>query len=99
MHLTHNEELPLVFPSINDGKMEILEKLSFLKVNAKYEWPDFAAFGNDFNHCIKLRRALVTDVFDALVQCGSARIGEDPGSPEERHMALIRIARVSSESG
>jgi hypothetical protein len=36
----------------------------------KYEWPDFASMGYDFAHSIRLRRALVNDVFTAFEREG-----------------------------
>ncbi|KAF2106835.1 hypothetical protein BDV96DRAFT_654394 [Lophiotrema nucula] len=51
-----------------DAKVAILTSLNALEFNSLYTWPDFQALGFNFENMMKLRRALVTDLADALLK-------------------------------
>ena len=43
--------------------------------------PDFSSFNHDFSQVMRLRRALVQDIFNALGKAGNLRISI-PGMPD-----------------
>lgn len=63
-----DDKLPLKYSSYDEGKTETLRALNFYEAHGEYTWPKFATLGFDFAQAMKLRRALVNDVFNALVK-------------------------------
>jgi hypothetical protein len=68
-------KMPVVHASPDDAKYDILETLNWLEAHEEYDWPDFSRHNFDFAQVMRLRRALVNDVFGALQKAGNIRIG------------------------
>lgn len=77
-----NETLPLKYTSNDAGKLEILKTLNFYEAHDKYTWPDFSSLGYDFAQTMRLRRALIHDVYVALHMNGSLHVEAQPVMPE-----------------
>ncbi|KAF2020165.1 hypothetical protein BU24DRAFT_477317 [Aaosphaeria arxii CBS 175.79] len=87
--LEQSEGIVRIYDSANAAKMSILETLSSLAVKGKYSWPVFAAMELDFDQIMRLRRALVTDLYQALLAQGRLRVGsvidnDGPENPPKR---------------
>ena len=76
--------LPLHYTSEDASKLEILKTLNFYEAHNEYTWPDFSSLGYSFAQVMRLRRALVQDVFVALQRNGNVQIGSagHAGTPE-----------------
>ena len=79
-----NAHLPLHYTSEDAGKLEILKTLNFYEAHDGYTWPDFSSLGYSFAQVMRLRRALVQDVFVALQRNGNVQVGSAgcAGTPE-----------------
>jgi hypothetical protein len=81
------EQETTIFSTPDKAKLEILNLLNWLEAHGEYEWPDFQKDGLDFVQAMRLRRALVGDLFVALKQEGNMKVATTPGET------------VASESG
>jgi hypothetical protein len=64
------------YGSQDKGKLDTMRTLNFFEAHDEYVWPDFSALGFDFTQTMRLRRALVNDVFAALMKSGIIVVGE-----------------------
>jgi hypothetical protein len=69
-----SERLPATYASQDDARFQILNSLNWFEAHDEYEWPDFTSFNYDFSQVMRLRRALVQDIFSALEQAGNLKI-------------------------
>jgi hypothetical protein len=69
--------LPLKYHSDNEGKLSILNSLNYHEAHDLYTWPDFTSLGYDFANNMRLRRALVHDVYVALEKSGRLQVGTE----------------------
>ncbi|KAF3035298.1 hypothetical protein E8E12_003005 [Didymella heteroderae] len=76
-----DEQLPTTFASHDEARYRILKCLNFFEAHNEYEWPDFTSFRYDFSQAMRLRRALVQDVFNALEKAGTLSI-RGPGTTD-----------------
>lgn len=76
-----DEKVYAMHASPDDAKHCILKTLNWFEAHDEYEWPDFSRWKFDFSQAMRLRRALVQDVFNALQKAGSIKIGV-PGTPD-----------------
>jgi hypothetical protein len=74
-------EAPTTCSTPDKAKLEILNSLNWLEAHDEYEWPDFQLHGLDFAQAMKLRRALVNDVFIGMNKGGHLRITPTSGGP------------------
>ncbi|KAF2133791.1 hypothetical protein P153DRAFT_380969 [Dothidotthia symphoricarpi CBS 119687] len=82
----------------DEARLDILNTLNWYEAHAEYEWPDFSKSGFDFAQTMRLRRALVNDVYLALQKAGNIRITGQPGvlgTPESGRSSAKRT-RTSS---
>ena len=75
MKAVADETPPVRYASDDEGKLEILKALNFYEAHSEYEWPDFRQLGFDFSQTMRLRRALVSDVYVALLKNRSVQVG------------------------
>jgi hypothetical protein len=68
------------FACADDARLEILNTLNWYEAHGEYTWPRFAEC--DFSQSMRLRRALVSDVFAALHKAGNVRVRAALGTPE-----------------
>lgn len=73
--------MPLFHASPDEAKHAILNILNWLEAHDEYDWPDLSRMNFDFSQVMRLRRALVQDVFNALRQAGNLKIVV-PGTPD-----------------
>lgn len=90
LQVVSDSSLPLVYPSENEGKLLILKNLNFHEAHDDYVWPDFTSLGFDFANNMRLRRALVHDVYVALEKSGRLHVG-----PQQ----VVTPSRSSQRSG
>lgn len=76
-----DERLPVTYASQDEARFRILKSLSWFEAHDEYEWPDFTSFNYDFSQVMRLRRALVQDIFNALERAGSLKISIS-GTPD-----------------
>lgn len=76
-----SERLPATYASHDDARFQILKSLNWFEAHDEYEWPDFTSFNYDFSQAMRLRRALVQDIFNALEKAGNLKISV-PGTPD-----------------
>lgn len=70
----------VTYSSPDASRLDILNTLNWHEAHDEYAWPDFHALGFDFSQTMRLRRALVNDVFVALQKAGVVRVrGEKVG--------------------
>jgi hypothetical protein len=74
LKVVSDEAMPLRYQSDNEGKLLILKTLNYYEAHDDYAWPDFMALGFDFENNMRLRRALVHDVYVALEKNGRLRV-------------------------
>jgi hypothetical protein len=70
------DRAPVRYGSQDKGKLDTMRTLNFFEAHDEYVWPDFSALGFDFAQTMRLRRALVNDVFAALMKSGIIVVGE-----------------------
>jgi len=75
LKVVSDETMPLRYQSDNEGKLLILKSLDYYEAHDDYAWPDFPALGFDFANTMRLRRALVHDVYVILEKSGRLQIG------------------------
>jgi hypothetical protein len=103
------ENTPSTCSTPDKAKLEILNSLNWLEAHGEYEWPDFQQDGLDFTQAMRLRRALVSDVFVALNRSDNLKISsasEILGTPEsgqdirgqKRSRSNCECSRVSQSS-
>ncbi|KAF9697885.1 hypothetical protein EKO04_003999 [Ascochyta lentis] len=90
-----DEKMAAPHASSDEAKHSILKTLNWFEAHDQYEWPNFSHQNYDFAQAMRLRRALVQDVCNALQQAGSLKIGA-PGTPDS---VAGRGARRSNGSG
>jgi hypothetical protein len=73
------EDTPTTFSTPDKAKLEILNLLNWLEAHGEYEWPDFQQDGLDFVQAMRLRRALVGDVFVVLNKSGNMKASPTSG--------------------
>jgi hypothetical protein len=73
------EQETTIFSTPDKAKLEILNLLNWLEAHGEYEWPDFQQDGLDFVQAMRLRRALVGDLFVALKQEGNMKAAPTSG--------------------
>lgn len=71
---------PLTYPTPDEARFGILKTLNWLEAHGEYEWPEFSHLNLDFNQVMRLRRALVQDVFNALHKAGTVKTAGAPGT-------------------
>jgi hypothetical protein len=76
-----DERFPTTHVSQDEARFQILKSLNFFEAHNEYEWPDFTSFHYDFSQVMRLRRALVQDVFNALEKAGNLSVSI-PGTPD-----------------
>ena len=65
------------FNTEDEAKLSILNNLSECEVWGKYTWTDFQAMGHDFANMMRLRRALVSDLYTGLRKTKQIRLKAD----------------------
>jgi hypothetical protein len=60
------ESRATIFITPDVGRFNVLNTLNHLEAHDEYQWPDYTGLGFDFTQTMRLRRALVNDVFVAL---------------------------------
>ena len=75
LKVVSDEAMPLRYQSDNEGKLLILKALNYYEAHDDYAWPDFTVLGFDFANNMRLRRALVHDVYIALERSGRLQLG------------------------
>lgn len=70
-----DENATLTYVTPDEAKHSILKTLNWFEAHDEYEWPDFSDRNYDFAQVMRLRRALVQDVFNALQQANQVKTG------------------------
>ncbi|KAF1349249.1 hypothetical protein EJ07DRAFT_141031, partial [Lizonia empirigonia] len=70
-----DESATLTYVTPDEAKHSILKTLNWFEAHDEYEWPDFSDRNYDFAQVMRLRRALVQDVFNALQQANQVKTG------------------------
>jgi hypothetical protein len=91
-----DEKSPAIYPSQDDAKLAILKTLNWWEAHDEYQWPDFSRMNFDFAQAMRLRRALVNDVFSVLQKAGNVKIGI-AGIPNS--LAEVRRNKRSDDDG
>jgi len=76
-----DERTALAYITADEAKYSILKTLNWFEAHNEYEWPDFAGLNYSFDQVMRLRRALVADVYTALQKAGNIKLGVH-GMPE-----------------
>ncbi|KAF3036760.1 hypothetical protein E8E11_003979 [Didymella keratinophila] len=93
-----DEKLPATYTSQHEAQFQILRSLNWSEAHNVYERPDFSSFNYDFSQVMRLRRALVQDIFNALEKAGNLHISI-PGTPDShvgRRSAPGRTIRTNN---
>ncbi|ORY13992.1 hypothetical protein BCR34DRAFT_586035 [Clohesyomyces aquaticus] len=90
-----DERSPLTYASEDEGKMDVNKTMNFYEAHDEYQWPHFLKMNFDFNLTMRLRRALVTDVFVALQKNGSVVVQPSGlGTPESSTRGKKRTSQA-----
>lgn len=81
LRCTTVERSDTTYLTADEAKHGILKTLNWLEAHHEYEWPDFASLHLSFDQAMRLRRALVGDIYTALHRAGSLKLGV-PGTPD-----------------
>lgn len=68
-----------IYTVADEARIDILNILNWYEAHEEYNWPNFTHSGFDFAQAMRLRRALVSDVFVALQKAGNVQITGQPG--------------------
>lgn len=81
LQCTSGDRSDAVYLTADEAKYGILKTLNWLEAHNEYEWPEFASLNLSFDQAMRLRRALVGDIYNALHRAGCIKLGV-PGTPE-----------------
>ncbi|KAK1917306.1 hypothetical protein P3342_000019 [Pyrenophora teres f. teres] len=97
--LSSRDAAVLTYTSSDGACMDVLNVLNRHEAHGEYEWPAFSGYG--FAQAMRIRRALVNDVFVALEKTGRVALGVASTVPSSEKKAVcgIKAARKRKRIG